>query len=202
MAIINTLVEGDLDEAAALKLVEASDHTAGVCYGKHGCGYIRRKIQGFNQAARSLHCLTLVDFMDTGLGCPPEVVTNWLPHRRPRMILRVVVRELESWLIADRANLAHFLKVDINLVPRGPEQLNDPKRELINLARHSRNGRIRSALVPDRNSTAQVGKLYVSEMIRFISESWDVDVARTNAPSLDRCLASLEAIRSDENTPS
>lgn len=198
MAIINTLVEGDLDEAAAVKLVAESRHTAGVCYGKRGWGYIRNKIQGFNQAARSLYCLTLVDFMDTGVECPPEVVAQWLPHRRPGMILRVVVRELESWLIADRANLADFLRVDIRLIPNRPEQLSDPKRELINLARHSRNRRIISALVPDRDSTAQVGKLYVSEMIRFISESWDVGAARVNSPSLDRCLAALEAVQEAE----
>jgi hypothetical protein len=194
MSIINTLVEGDLDEAAAWKLVTASHHTPGVCYGKHGWGYIRNKIQGFNQAARALHCLALVDFMDTGLPCAPEVVNQWLPYREPRMLFRVVVRELESWLIADRVNLADFLRVNVSVIPPTPEQLVDPKRELINIARRSTYSRIRSALVPDPRSTAQVGKLYVSEMTQFIEERWDIATARSNAPSLDRCLAALEAL--------
>ena len=194
MPIIHTLVEGDLDEAAAVKLVMATRHTPGVCYGKHGWGYIRSKIQGFNQAARALHCLALVDFMDTGLDCAPEVVTQWLPHRRPRMLFRVVVRELESWLMADRGNLADFLRVDIALLPVAPEQLADRKRELVNIARHSRYRSVRSALVPDPESTAQVGKLYVSEMKQFIDERWDLQVARASAPSLDRCLTTLEGL--------
>jgi hypothetical protein len=194
MAIINTLVEGDLDEAAAKKIVSATDHIPGVCYGKQGWGYIRKKVGGFNNAARALYCLTLVDFMDTGIDCPPDVVIQWLPYRRPRMLFRVVVRELESWLIADRANLANFLRIDIGLITNHPEQLDDPKRELVNLARHSKYRGIRSALVPDAGSTAQVGKLYVSEMTRFINESWDVGTARHGAPSLDRCLGVLEGI--------
>jgi hypothetical protein len=184
MSIINTLVEGDLDEAAAGKLVRATHHTPGVCYGKHGWNYIRNKIQGFNQAARVLHCLALVDLMDTGLACAPEIVTQWLPHRRPKMLFRVVVRELESWLKADRGNLADFLSVDLAMLPIAPEQLADPKRELVNIARRSRYQRIRSALVPAPESTAQVGKLYVSEMKQFIDERRDLEVARTAAPSL------------------
>jgi hypothetical protein len=110
------------------------------------------------------------------------------------MLFRLVVRELESWLIADRRNLADFLRVDIALVPIAPEGLLDPKRELINIARHSRHRRISSAIVPEPGSTAQVGKLYVSEMMQFIETRWDIQEARANAPSLDRCLACLEEL--------
>jgi hypothetical protein len=110
------------------------------------------------------------------------------------MLFRIVVQELESWLIADRGNLADFLRVDIAFVPTDPEQLDDPKRELINIARHSKRKEIRSAIVPEAGSTAQVGKLYNSEMMRFIATRWDVQIARTNAPSLNQCLLALEAL--------
>jgi hypothetical protein len=76
----------------------------------------------------------------------------------------------------------------------GSEQLEDPKQELINIARHSRRKQIRSAVVPEAGSTAQVGKLYVSEMMRFIETRWDIQIARTNAPSLNQCLLALEAL--------
>lgn len=195
MAIINTLVEGDLDEAAALKLIAAANHIPGVCYGKHGCEYIKRKIGGFNSASQLLYCLTLVDLMDTKLVCPADIVKQWLPRRAARMLFRVVVRELESWFIADRKNLAAFLLIDQIHIPPKPENLTDPKRQLVNLARRSRSKKIRSALVPDPGSTAQVGKLYVSEMKRFIESYWDLDTARNNAQSLDRCLIALESLK-------
>lgn len=196
MAIINILVEGDLDEAVAVKLIGRTNHIPGVCYGKRGCGYIKDRINGFNLAAGSLHCFALVDLMDTGLPCPSIVVQQWLPRRDPRMIFRVIVRELESWLIADPENLAQFLSIDQTLIRSNPEHLHDPKRELVNLARHSRSKKIRSALVPEPNSTAQVGKLYNSEMKRFIHSHWDIELARKNASSLDRCLTALQLITS------
>ncbi len=188
MSIISSIVEGNLDEAVAIKIVQATGHTAGSCYGKRGAGYIERKIRSFNQTAQSTYYLTLVDFMDTHLDCPAEVVARWLPNPQPKMLFRVVVRELESWLLADRQNLADFLKVNIAKVPLNPERLYDPKQNLINIARRSKSAFVRSALVPDAQSTAVVGKLYDSEMRIFINDLWDIQVARNNAPSLDKCL--------------
>ena len=89
--------------------------------------------------------LTLVDFMDTGHSCPPDVVAQWLPRAEPGMLFRVVVRELESWLLADRENFADFLGISITKPPDQPEQINDPKQQLVNLARCSRKSQIRSA---------------------------------------------------------
>lgn len=199
MAVINSLVEGDMDEAAAIRIIEAAGHTHGTCFGKRGCGYIAKKIKNFNLTAQDIHYLTLVDFMDaqqmdTQLECPPEVISIWLPHRRPKMLFRIVVRELESWLLADRNNLAKFLKINVALLPLDPENITDPKRSLVNLARKSKSPRIREALVPQAQSTAQVGKLYVSEMKIFISEYWNIESARENAPSLDKAMRSLQGL--------
>ncbi len=161
MALINPLVEGYTDEAAALKLIRATGHTAGICYGKRGCGYIKTKIQRFNRASRSSRYLTLVDLMDTECSCPPEVLARWLPRLAPNMLFQVVVRELESWLLADRENIAHFLGVGLVRIPSNPEEILDPKLKLVNIARSSRSARVRRSLVPDSGSTAQVGKLCV-----------------------------------------
>lgn len=195
MAIVHSLVEGDLDEAVAIRIIQDSGHTHGVCYGKAGFGYIKKKVQGFNQAVHAIPYLTLVDFMDTKLSCPAEVITQWLPHRSPNMLFRVVVPELESWLLADRVNLAKFLHISSNLLPQAPEQMPDPKLALINLARRSLSARVRSSLVPDAKSTAQVGKLYTSEMKKFINDDWDVQAARGIASSLDKCLLRLAALK-------
>ena|SRR2546427_4492877 len=196
MSVINPLVEGEMDEAAAFKLIDAAGHTPGVCYGKKGCGYIKAKVQGFNRSARSTCYLTLVDLMDTEYSCPPEVLTGWLPHLEPNMLFRVVVRELESWLLADRQNIADFLSVSVIRIPKSPESVQDPKQELVNIARRSRNPRVRRSLVPDSGSTARVGKLYVSEMNTFINSLWDPQIARRIAPSLDSCLGKLEGLTS------
>lgn len=195
MSIINYLVEGDIDEAVAVKIIQTAGHTSGVCYGKRGHGYIRAKIQGFNRSVQQVPCLALVDFMDTGLDCAVEVLTRWLPHRHANMFFRIVIREIESWLLADSVNLARFLGINKDRVPTNPEQINDPKLTLVNLARHSKIGKVRTALVPEQGSTAQVGKLYTSEVNKFVRESWNVEAARLNSPSLDMCVRRLEALK-------
>lgn len=194
MALIHTIVEGVMDEAMASRIVTALGHTPGPCYGKKGVDYIKEKIKNFNESATIINYLALVDFMDTKSPCPGAVVTAWLPHRRPKMLLRMVVRELESWLLADRKNLADFLQIALSKVPVNPEEVKDPKLTLVNLARSSRSKRIRESLVPDLESTAKVGRLYTSEIIQFINQQWDISSARQNSPSLERCCKCLQTL--------
>lgn len=194
MATVNLLVEGELDEAVARKLVVGVGHQIGVCYRKEGASYIKNKIRDFNKSAQNIHYLVLVDFMDTGCKCPSEVISTWLPHKKDLMFFRVVVREIESWIMADQKNISNFLNVSIEKIPLNPENETDPKQKLVNIARGSRSSKIRSALVPEQNSTAQVGKLYTSEIKRFIFGFWDINAAREHSPSLDKCLKRLEEI--------
>lgn len=194
MATINLLVEGEIDEIIAHKLIFGVGHLVGACYGKKGYPYIKNKIQDFNKSAQNIYYLALVDFMDTKLECPAQVISNWLPNKNELMFFRVVVREIESWILADRESLAAFLNVNIELIPAKPETEPDPKRKLVNIARKSRSKKIRDALVPDQNSTAQVGKLYTSEIKRFVSDFWNIDTARENSPSLNKCLLRLSEI--------
>ena len=145
---VNLLVEGILDEAVARRLVTEVGCVPGVSFGKQGFGYIRRKVTGFNASAEQVPLLALVDFADTRLECPPDVVRRWLPNPRSLMVFRVVVREIESWLLADRQGIARFLGIGVSKVPQEPEALRDPKEELVGLAKSSGNRRLRDALAP------------------------------------------------------
>lgn len=145
-------------------------------------------------SAQGMHYLALVDFMDTRLACPAEVVNQWLPHRNKQMLFRVVVREIESWLLADTEAMANFLNVEKSFIPTEVEALTNPKQELINIARRSRSKSLRESLVPASQSTAREGILYNPEMIRFVREYWNPDKARINSQSLDKCIQRLEEI--------
>lgn len=194
MSVINCLVEGDLDEAVAKRLIVATGHSAGIVYGRKGYGYIKSRVQNFNSAARSAYYLTLVDLMDSGASCPPQLVTELLPHRSPFMLLRVVVREIESWLLADRDNLAKVLSIPKIRIPMNPEAEPNPKLALINAARGSRRAAVRAAITPPVGSTAQVGRLYTSTLTEFVASRWDLQAARLASGSLHRCLGRLESL--------
>jgi hypothetical protein len=190
--VIDTLVEGVTDEAVARKLIEYTKHSVGTGYGKHGKDYLKKKAWGFNErASYGNPILMLVDFMDTGLACAPEVVTVWLPDRSPKMLFRVVVRELESWLLADTKRIASYLKIAETLIPNNPEKLPDPKQTLVNLARRSRLRKIREAMIPATGVSTVVGPAYTAAVEEFVIKHWNVDSALNKAPSLQSCINRL-----------
>lgn len=194
MAYVHSIVEGTIDEAVSIRLISETGHIPGTVYGKHGSGYIRKKIAAFNQSAHGINYLALVDLMDTGMDCAPLAVNNWLPHPNAGMTFRIVVREIESWLMADRDGIAELLAIKTNKVPQLPEMEPDPKLTLVNLARRSRLKSVKNAFVPQINSSAETGRLYVSEMSKFAQTKWNIARARANSPSLDRCIHKLASL--------
>lgn len=189
--LIKLLVEGCLDEAIAQRLAADSGFKVENVHGKQGWTFVQKSLPRLNQMARFMSCLALVDFMDTGLPCPASVVSQWTPNLHANLIFRVVVRELESWLLADGRGIARFLRIPVARVPAAPEEEEDPKRTLVNLARGSRSRRVREALVPARGASAVVGPGYNTELERFIHGEWSPAAARAAAPSLDKCMLRL-----------
>jgi hypothetical protein len=102
-----------------------------------------------------------------------------------------VVREVESWLLADRRGIAAFLGVSEALVPREPEALLDPKETLVNLARRSRRSKIRELMLPPQGSSHPIGPGYSLALEEFARGRWDVAAAAERADSLRRCLVRL-----------
>ncbi len=199
--VVDLLVEGVIDETAARKIVLACGHQPGQVFGKQGWQYIRDKLAGFNVRVRYGNpLLVMIDFMDTGLSCPPEI-RQWLPDASPRLLLRTVVREIESWLLADRQSIAEYLRISPSKIPSHPEQLPNPKQTLVNLARHSRRRRIKTDIVPPPGMSGSVGPGYTSRIQEFIQNYWDVHRAASAAPSLQRCLSRLQDLTEDLITP-
>ena len=71
-------VEDDLSEAVLRKILTQSNrpYAVGTCYNHGGYGYIRKLIQGLNNAARGTPFLVLTDL--DRVQCPPELITAWL----------------------------------------------------------------------------------------------------------------------------
>jgi hypothetical protein len=192
MAFIALLVEGTLDEAVGRRIVEYAGGEVTVTYGKEGTGYIKNKIDGFNGLAQGTTILALADLMDAGSECPVEVLEEWLPHPSENMIFRLVIREIESWIMADRTGISRFLGVRKQDIPSHPERVDDPKRRLVNTARASRFAKVKRLLVPAPSSTATVGPAYTSEVQQFVRDRWDIKRAMERSPSLRRCVRAVQ----------
>jgi len=186
---IDLVVEDDLSETVLRNILKKSCRPFQVtaCYGKKGAPYIKEKINGFNNAAKGYPYLVITDLDKT--ECAPLLINEWLPYpKHNNLIFRIAIREVESWLLAHRKAFAEFLGIQQRLIPLNPDELEDPKRKIIELASKSRKREIREAIVPVFGSTAIKGPDYNGKLAEFVQNTWDVNEAKSNSPSLKRAF--------------
>jgi len=182
-----------LDEAIVRRLVRDLGEELGPVYGRRGKNHLDAKIVGYNQAARSSPWLILRD-MDHDDYCPVSLRDSLLSAPESNMCLRIAVRSVESWLLADSRSIATFFGVSAALVPRNPEALDNPKGSLVNLARRSNRTAIREDIVPRQGSGRSEGPAYTARMIEFVDGRWQPNIASGNAKSLDRTIRCLKRL--------
>ena len=125
--------------------------------------------------------------------CPSALIGEWAPHRNANLLLRVAVREVESWILADPRNLSAFLRVKPGIIPPQADSLPDPKASLVAAADRSRSREIRLRVVPKRGSTAKQGPDYNACLAEFVYATWDIESAAVSSPSLARTMARLRS---------
>ena len=186
---INLAVEDDLSEAVLRKILQAR-YDIGNCYKRGGFGYLKKNIRGFNNASKGMPFLVLTDL--DSRECAPALIKGWLPVPiNHNLLFRVAVREVESWVLADRDRFAKFLGIRKTLVPVNVDAIDDPKECLINLARRSKRN-LREDIVPTKGSTAKQGPDYNGRLVSFVSEFWNPREAMHNSPSLERTIRAVE----------
>lgn len=195
MAVIplSAAVEGIADEAALRRLADHSGVELGAVYVTGGKQQLDRRLSGFNFAARRSPWLVLRD-LDIDADCAPSLIRNLVPNRSALLGLRIPVRSLEAWLLADRENLAAFLRLSVDRVAVQPEAIERPKLELVSLARRSRRRTIRRDMVPAEGVSAKVGPGYNAHLIEFISRHWRPEEAARRSASLTGCLRALRRL--------
>lgn len=191
------LVEGVTDRFVLSKVISSQGGTLVNCFGLQGCNFIRSKINGYAVRARfGLPMVVLADFMDFEGDCPTEALENLIGSPKQNLLLRFVVNELESWLLADREAIAQFLRVSLALVPANPDQVDDPKRALVNLARKG-TSKMARVMIPEEGKSGVVGAGYVEAIADFVENHWNAERASENSPSLRRALNRIRAAVSE-----
>ena len=189
MSSVSIVVEDALSEGVMRRLIYHTrrDWTVGVRYplrllagghanprnaaerrGLSGYGQIKAQLPAFNNLAKAKPVIVLTD-LDVHMQCPGELWSKWMPkiNKHPNLVFRVAVKEVEAWLLADRDNMAALLSIPLVDVPLDPESLEDPKVEIVNLARKSPSQDIHHALVPVAGSTAEVGRSFDTTLANF-----------------------------------
>jgi hypothetical protein len=193
---LSAVVEGDIDAAVAERLARATKVDLVAVHTSRGKNQLDARLNGYNRAARHGNWLVLRD-LDRDAKCAPELVRELLPEPSRGMHLRIAVRSIEAWVLADVERASRFLGISQSLVPQAPDALADPKRTLVTLASRSSRRTIREDLVPARGMSAKVGPVYTSRLVDFITSSWRPGSAATRSPSLASCLRDLRRLKSD-----
>ncbi|MBE9163890.1 hypothetical protein [Tychonema sp. LEGE 06208] len=189
---INLVFEDVLSEAVLKQMLKQSQRpfSVGSCSNKKGFGDIKNNLPAYNNAAKGMPYLVLTDLDNA--ECPLVILSEWLTQpKHPNLLFRIAVKEVEAWLLAHREGFAEFLGISVDLIPADVDKVSDPKQLLINLAKKSKKRELREGIVPDRNSTAKIGKDYNGQLIQFVDRNWQVALAQTNSPSLERAMNAI-----------
>jgi hypothetical protein len=187
---VSAAVEGTIDDAVARRLISHVGGSLGPVYGRNGKARLLPHAGGYNEAAKLGPWLVLVDLNSDDI-CAPLARLRWLPAPANRICFRIVVREIEAWLMADRASLARFLSVPSSVVPAEPEAVDDPKERMVEIARRSRSRHVREDMVPRAGSGRSTGDAYDARLSEFARSVWDPPTAALNSDSLRRAIDCL-----------
>ncbi|MBU0483632.1 MAG: DUF4276 family protein [Proteobacteria bacterium] len=196
MTLLYVATEDALSESVVDCLVMKVNHDflISVRLGRRGNSYLRAKLPELIKLARNIPVLLLTD-LDM-IECPSTLISNWsggneLPND---LLFRVAVREIESWLLADRNGFSDFFDVPLSQLPPNPENIDDPKQLLLKLVRRYSNREIKAAILPERGVRSKIGFGYNQMLGRFVEEQWSIDRAMTNSESLAKAYQRLNEL--------
>lgn len=197
MTFINLAGEGLTDVYTAKSLMKLLRLKPGAISSARSKSRIDAKLQEFNRSSSHLNWFILRD-LDHDADCAPQLLERLIQNRLPRMSIRIPVRAIESWLLADVDGFADEFYVLRNDLPRFPDELDDPKQRTVDICMRSKQSKVRKAMVPRNGSGRRVGPEYDNRMSIFATKKWDPQRAAQRSPSLQRTVVALRRLVDEE----
>ena len=187
--------EDELSEAVALRLAAEVQPALTVTQTlrRQGFGYLRSKMTSWRQLAQQQPVFLLTDL--DRLACPATLLTQWLGALTPppNLLMRVAVREVESWLLADHLAMQQLLG-EKGKLPPAPDSLDDPKQTLLTLAKKYAPRDVRLDLVQSTGAMACQGIGYNARLVDWVRTVWQPAQAATRSPSLHKARCRLQEL--------
>lgn len=195
MTLINLATEDELSENVACRLVQdfLPQFEIGLKLRKHGNGYLRTKFSNFCQLAQREFVFLITDL--DRIACPPLLLQEWegANGRPDRLIFRVAVTEIESWLLADHWAMGNLLGKGGNKLPLNPDELADPKGFLLKRAQRAPRS-VKDDLTVRKGTVASQGLGYNQRLGMFVKDDWNPNAAADRSGSLARTIRRLREI--------
>src|SRR5690606_13228253 len=147
-------------------------------------------IKSWQQMAEHQVVIVLTDLDD--IECPVAMLEQWLGGGKDRpesLLLRIVEREIESWILADHEALRKLFG-NRGRFPDNPDELRNPKQHLITLAKRAPRS-VRDDLVAQRGAVACQGLGYNRRLAEWVRDEWSPERASLRSPSLMRARRAI-----------
>ena len=195
VSYIALATEDELSEAIGLKMLAAFCPQLCLthCFRGGGNGYLRQRYKNFHQMARRHYVLLITDL--DAESCPTHLMASWRGNMpsSSQLIFRIAVREIESWLLADHDAMRLLLEKPEVALPESPDQLADPKRELLSLAGKAPRS-VREDLCKKSGSIASQGLGYNLRLGELVRSTWEPNRAAQRSKSLQRACSQLSSL--------
>ncbi|MDO9618642.1 MAG: DUF4276 family protein [Pseudomonas sp.] len=192
--------EDELSEAVGQKLISMTNGklAATLLLRQGGQGYLYKRIKNFCEMSAHQPVILITDLDNS--KHPHELITKWLGKlQKPKqLIIRIAVREIESWVLSDHAAINTLLGKSIGKIPENPDTLADPKSTLLSLAKKAPR-EIKADLVAQSGTVARQGYGYNRVLIEFIKESWCPIRASERSDSLKRAIHRIQELANNHH---
>jgi hypothetical protein len=158
----------------------------------NGCEYIKKRMPSYLAASKIIPFVILLD--SDNEECAKRMLDELVPirSRHNGFLLRIAVREVESWLLSDHQGISTFFGISPTIIERQPENLLDAKEYLVNLARRSHKREIVEGIVPQAGTSAKQGPRYNQTLQPFVQSIWNITAAAKRSESLYRSLEAMQ----------
>lgn len=191
MLYVALATEDGLSEAVGKRLLSEIEYPVEVSLllRRNGYGYLRSGLTKWCELATQQPVVLLTD-LDRYV-CPLDLIRDWFGDvvRPNRLIFRIAVREIESWLLADHDAMKQLIGQKGKL-PTDPDALSDPKAKLLALARNASKD-VRLDLIRAEGVVASQGVGYNARLTSFVSSVWNPERAASRSASLRRARERL-----------
>ncbi len=159
---------------------------------KGGFGYLRSGMAKWRQLSQRQAVVILTD-LDKA-SCPGVLRADWLGGLPcpENLLLRVAVREAESWLLADHEAVRQFMGSK-GVLPKNPDDLPDPKQYVLQLAEKAHRD-VRLDMVRASGAMSGQGIGYNARLTELVSTAWSPERAAERSPSLGRARIRLRQL--------
>ncbi|MDO8441736.1 MAG: DUF4276 family protein [Polaromonas sp.] len=195
MTFVALATEDELSEAVGKRLLIDAGYQLepAPLLRRNGSGYLRSKMDSWCEMAKRKPVVLLTD-LDRAV-CPAELRAAWIGDRKPpeNFIMRIAVREVEAWLLADHQALRTIIG-NRGSLPIDPDLLPDPKQYFLRLIAKQARRDIREELVADAGAIASQGIGYNARLSHLVATVWSPERAALRSRSLHRARIRLSEL--------